>query len=135
MTSHDGALEIIRCESIRITLRAIILLWAGALTRRRGRRLPKRIVFGNLKGSGRRGRGGKEKEWTSCSQSDIRVFRIYSGDRKTTTLEAEVWVETVMEGMRRFMGAWRKCEVDAARHRQEKREATKPGKMLSHTEA
>ena len=28
-----------------------------------GGRLPKRIVFGNLEGAVRRGRGGKEKEW------------------------------------------------------------------------
>ena len=33
------------------------------------------------------------------------------------------------------MAAWRKEEVDAARHRQEKREATRLGKLLSHTEA
>ena len=33
------------------------------------------------------------------------------------------------------MAAWRKEEVDAARHRQEKREATRVGNLLSHTEA
>ena len=33
------------------------------------------------------------------------------------------------------MAAWRKEEVDAARHRQEKREATRLGKLSSHTEA
>ena len=37
-----------------------------------GGRLPKRIVFGNLEGAVRRGRGGKQKEWTGCVQSDIR---------------------------------------------------------------
>ena len=58
------------------------------------------------------------------------------GDWKATALEAEVWVETVAEGWRRFMTAWRKEEVDAARHRQEKKsETTKLGKLLSHTEA
>ena len=31
------------------------------------------------------------------------------------------------------MAAWRKEEVDAARHRQEKREATRLGKLISHT--
>ena len=46
-----------------------------------------------------------------------------------------MWVETVTEGGRRFMVAWRKEEVDAARHRQERREATRLGKLLSHTEA
>ena len=62
-----------------------------------GGRLPKRIVFGNLEGAVRRGRGGKEKEWTDCVQSDIRAFCI-AGDWKATALKAEVWVETVTEG-------------------------------------
>ena len=59
-----------------------------------------------------------------------------NGDRGTivftATLKAEVWVETVTEGGRRFMAAWRKEEVDAARHRQ-KREATRLGNLLSQT--
>ena len=43
-------------------------------------------------------------------------------DWKTMALKAEVWVEAVTEGGRRFMAAWREEEEDAARHRQEKRE-------------
>ena len=82
----------------------------------------------------RRGRGGKEKEWTDCVQSDIRAFGI-TGDWKTMALKAEVWVEVVTEGGRRFMAAWREEEEDAARDRQEKREATRLGKLQSHTEA
>ena len=82
----------------------------------------------------RRGRGGKEKEWTDCVQSDIRAFGI-AGDWKTMALKAEVWVEVVTEGGRRFMAAWREEEEDAARHRQEKREATGLGKLQSHAEA
>ena len=70
-------------------------------------RLPKRIVFGNLEGEVQRGRGGKEKEWTDCVQSDIPAFGI-ARDWKATALKAEVWVETVTEGGRRFMAAWRK---------------------------
>ena len=59
-----------------------------------------------------------------------------AGDWKATAAKAEVWIETATEGgWRWFMAAWRKEEVDAARHRQEKREATKLGKLLSHTEA
>ena len=57
-----------------------------------GGRLPKRMVFGNLESAVRRGRGGKEKEWTDCVQSDIRAFGI-TRDWKATALEAEVWVE------------------------------------------
>ena len=53
----------------------------------------------------------------------------------SVALKAEVWVETITEDGRSFMAAWRKEEVDAARHRQEKREATRLGNLLSHTEA
>ena len=82
----------------------------------------------------RRGRGGKEKEWSDCLQSDIRAFSI-PGDWKAMVLKAELWVEAVTEGERRFMSAWKEEEEDAARHRQEKIEATRLGKLLSHTEA
>ena len=37
----------------------------------------------------RRGRGGKEKEWTDCVQSDIRGFG-KTGDWKTMALKAQV---------------------------------------------
>ena len=96
-------------------------------------RLPKRIIFGNLEGAVRRGRGAKKKERTDCVQSDIRAFGI-AGDWKATSLKVhKVWVGTVTEGGRRFMAAWRKEEVDAARHRQEKREATRLGNLLWQT--
>ena len=41
----------------------------------------------------------------------------------------------VTEGGRRFMAAWKKEEVDAARHGPEKRDATRLGNLLSYTEA
>ena len=50
-------------------------------------------------------------------------------------LKAEVWVEVVTKGGRRLMAALREEEEDAARHSQEKREATRPRKLPSHTEA
>ena len=132
MTSYNRALEIAGCESIETTLRTRRLLRAGTPLRMSGGRLPKRIVFGNLEGAVRRGRGGKEKEWSDCVQNDIRAFGI-AGDWKATALKAEVWVETVTEGGRRFMTARRKEEVDAARHRQDKREATRLGNLLLQT--
>ena len=89
MTLYNRALEITGCESIETTLRTRSLLWAGTLLRMSGGRLPMRIVFGNLEGAVRRGRGGKEKEWTDCVQSDIRAFGI-AGDCKATALRAEV---------------------------------------------
>ena len=99
-----------------------------------GGRLPKRIMCKNLEGAVRRRRGGKEEVWTDCVQSDIRTFGI-AGEWKAMALKAEVWDDTVKEGGRRFMAAWRKEEVDVARRHQETKEATALGKLLSHTEA
>ena len=45
-----------------------------------------------------------------------------AGVWNAVVLEAEVWVETATEAGRRFMAVWRKEEVDAARHRQDKKE-------------
>ena len=69
-----------------------------------------------------------------CTERHPGVFGI-TGDWKKMALKAEVWVEAVTEGGRRFMAAWREKEEDAARHRQEKREATRLGKLQSHTKA
>ena len=55
----------------------------------RGGRLPKRIVFGNLEGAVWRGRGGKEKEWTNCVQSNIRAFGM-TEDWKATAFKSEM---------------------------------------------
>ena len=54
-----------------------------------GGRLPKRIMFRNLEGAVRRGRGGKEKGWSDCVQSDTRAFGI-TEDWKAMALKAEV---------------------------------------------
>ena len=51
-----------------------------------GGRLPKRVMSGNLEGAMRRGRGGKEKEWTDCVEGDIRAFGM-AGDWEATGLE------------------------------------------------
>ena len=88
-------------------------------------------MFGNLEGVVRRGRGGKENEWTDCVQSDIGAFGI-AGDCESTVLETDERDETVTEGGRRFMTSWRKEEVDTARLRQ-KREASRLGNLLSQT--
>ena len=85
-------------------LRTKIVLRARTLIRMSGGRLPKRIFFGNLEGAVRRGRGGKEKEWTDCVQSDIRASGI-TGDWKAMALKAEVSVEAITEGGRRFRAA------------------------------
>ena len=53
------------------------------------RAVAKANLFGNLEGAVRRGRGGEEKEWTHCVQSDIMAFGI-TGDWKAMALKTDV---------------------------------------------
>ena len=80
---------------------------------------------------------GSEKEWTDCGQDKRPGVWYISGDWKATALEAEAGVG------RDGRGEWAKVygrveeitEVDAARHRQNRKEATGLGKLLlSYTE-
>ena len=52
----------------------------GALIRMNNRRLPGRIMVGTLENPGRRGMGGREKDWTDCVADDLRL--IGNGDKE-----------------------------------------------------
>ena len=134
MTTYNHSSEITRCKSIERTFYTRRHLWVWALFEMSGGRLPYRIVFRNLESVVWRGLGGRKKEVIDRVQRHIRAFGI-EGDWRETALEAAVWVTTFMKGGLRFMVAWRKEDVDAARHRQETKEATRLGKLLLHTEA
>ena len=90
--------------------------------------------LGKLEVAVRIGLGRKEKEGPVTYRAYARAFGI-AGDWKSTASEEKVRVETVTEGGRRFKAAWRNEGVDAVRHRQEKREETRLGTLLSYTEA
>ena len=49
----------------------------------------------------------------------------HNGGLESDSVKGWGGVETATEGRRRFRAAWRKEKVDAARHRQEKGEATR----------
>ena len=101
MTSYNRALEITWCESIETTLRTKRLLWSGQSA---ADGCQSESCQESLEGAVRRGRGGKEKGWTDCVQSDIRALS-KTVDWKSTALKAEMWIEAVAEGGRRFMAA------------------------------
>ena len=92
------------------------------------RRLPRRLIMGKLDGARKRGRGGKEKEWVDCVEKDVRAFGI-SGDWEALSLQEDVWYNTVVEGGRRFVVAWRRIEEQASETRQEKRMEKETGNV------
>ena len=101
---------------------------AGALLRMGDHRLPKRVMSGELENAGKRGPGGKEKEWTDCVADDLRLFGV-TGDWKTAALDPGAWYNTVQEGGCRFMAAWVREEANASNERQKKRDAEEADKV------
>ena len=91
-------------------------------------RLPKRVMSGELENAGKRGPGGKEKEWTGCVANDLRLFGI-TGDWSTGALDPGVWHSAVQEGGCRFMAAWVKEDENASSHRQKKVEVEEADKV------
>ena len=125
--SYKDALHRTQCESIETTVRTRRLLWAGALLRMGDHRLPKRVMSGELENAGKRGQGGKEKEWTDCVADDIRLFGV-TGDWRTVALDPGAWYNTVHEGGCRFMAAWVREEKNASingRRREKRKRRTR----------
>ena len=91
-------------------------------------RLPKRVMSGELENAGKRGPGGKEKEWTDCVVDDLRLFGV-TGDWRTAALDPGAWYQTVQGGSCRFMAAWVREEENASNQRQMKREAEEADKV------
>ena len=124
--SYCKDLQAANCESIETTVKTWRLLWAGAVMRKDARRLPRRLHLGKLDGARKRGRGGKEKEWVDCVEKDVRALGIL-GDWEALSLQEDEWYNTVVEGGRRFMDAWRRIEEQASETRQEKKMERKTG--------
>ena len=103
-------------------------MWAEALLRMGDHRLPKRVMSGELENTGKRGPGGKEKEWTDCVADDLRLFGV-TGDWKTAALDPGAWYNTVQEGGCRCIAAWVREEDNASNQRQKKREAEEADKV------
>ena len=121
MTSYNHALEITGCESIERTLRSRRILWAGALIRMSGGRLPNWIMLENLEGAVRRGRGAKEKGWTDCvKSSNIRAFGIKRGIGKRRRWRQRCWLRQLGGGL--WPRGGKKTRLDFAKRRERQRE-------------
>ena len=83
-------------------------------------KLLKRVMSGELENAGKRGPGGKKKEWTDCVADDLRLFGI-TGNWSTAALDPGAWYNTVQEGGCRCMAARVKKQENAYKQRQKKR--------------
>ena len=103
----------------------VVLAWA--LLRMGDHSLPKRVMSGELENAGKRGPGGKDKEWTDCVGDDLRLFHI-RGDWSTAALDPGVWCSTVHEGGCRSLAAWvkeKKMRLNNGKRREKRKRRTR----------
>ena len=80
--SYKKNLERTECESNETTVR----------------RLPKKVISGELENAENRGPEGKEKEWTDCVAHDLRLSGI-TGDWSTAALDPGAWYNSTRRGL------------------------------------
>eukprot|EP00752_Nemacystus_decipiens_P018516 g16601.t1 len=141
--SYAQALKRAGCQSVEATIRQRRLLFAGAVARQPDKRLPKRLMFGELTGGKKPGKGSPEQNWLTCLKDDLRVFGATHGStddapcvfgvpKLVWSEAAEVdggvpWHTGVLQGAERFMAAWHKDEEEASLQRAIKRDDNGPG--------
>eukprot|EP00752_Nemacystus_decipiens_P018362 g16473.t1 len=137
--SYAQALKRAGCQSVEATIRQRRLRFAGAVARQPDKRLPKRLMFGELTGGEKPGKGSPEQNWLTCLKDDPRVFGATHGSTDDVPccvfgVPTLVWSEAakvdggvpswhtgVLQGAERFMAAWHKDEEEASLQRAIKR--------------
>eukprot|EP00752_Nemacystus_decipiens_P005560 g5031.t1 len=135
--SYAQALKRAGCQSVEATIRQRRLLFAGAVARQPDKRLPKRLMFGELTGGEKPGKGSPEQNWLTCLKDDLRVFGATHGSTDDVPgvfgVPKLVWSEAakvdggvswhtgVLQGAERFMAARPKDEEEASLQRAIKR--------------
>ena len=108
--SHADELAKTTSESIEATVRKRRILFAGFVARMGEKRLPQRVMFGELVG-GKGYSGGQEKEdWMAHLKEDMSVFETKFEVRRKAAQNAGRWFRPVEEGAELLMRNWHETE-------------------------
>ena len=95
-----------------------MILFAGFVARMVNERLPKRVMFGELKG-GKGYVGEQEHHWMGCLEHDLSMFNLPT-ETKQWILAAEnsgKWSRRVEEAVEQYMKRWFATEKENAAKR------------------
>ena len=117
--SYADALARTDSDNVEAIVRIRRILLAGFVERMGEKRLPQRVMFGELVG-GKGYSGGQEKDWMDNLKKDVSVFDMeFEGWRKAAH-KAGRWFRRVEEGAELFMRNWHDTERRKAVERRAK---------------
>ena len=83
--------------SIHTLLKKYQLRWTGHVVRMQDTRLPKKILFGELK-SGKRSRGGQKKRFKDTLKVSLKSFNVDLDNWETLAQERDAWRSIITDG-------------------------------------
>ena len=125
--SYKDALQRTACESAETAMRAMRLLWSGALPRMGDHRSPKRVMSGELKNAGSVGRGGRRNNGRTAWQ---RIFG-YLASRGSGRLPHLTLGPGIAQYVKGTVGLWsrgrrkRKTRPNTGRGRKKRKRRTR----------
>jgi len=87
-------LERSRCSSVEAMIIATQLRWAGHVTRMSDDRIPKQLLYGELK-EGKRSRGGQKKRYKDTLKHNLTVCNINPDNWETLAADRDLWRRTL----------------------------------------
>ena len=112
---HRTILERAKCSSMESLLKRNQLRWTGHIVRMSDSRLPKQLLYGELK-EGVRSAGGQLKRYKDSTKATMKACHIPASQLEGLAQDRSAWRSAVSAGVRRFeenRNAW----LDARRER------------------
>ena len=111
---HRTILERTKCVSLECMLNRSQLRWVGHVVRMSDNRLPKQLLYGELREGSRRA-GGQAKRYKDATNKTLKACHIPSASHENAVQDRTVWRATVKSGLQKF-------EADRNRWLEERRQ-------------
>ncbi|KAJ8412669.1 hypothetical protein AAFF_G00116200 [Aldrovandia affinis] len=123
--TNISVLEEANMFSITTTIMQHQLRWTGHVIRMSNTRLPKQILYSQLK-EGQRAPGGQKKHFKDNIKTSLKKFHITSSNWEHITLDRRCWKKSMQEGAARHEMELRHVAETKQQHCKEREKNTPP---------
>ena len=118
--TNNSVLEETNSTSIEAIIIRHQLRWAGHVVRMPDSRLPKKIMYSELR-NGQRNQGGQFKRFKDVLKANLKKCLINTNDWENTAMDRPAWQQNIYRGSQHFEQQ-RRRQMDDKRNRRKERE-------------